>query len=262
MRIYSLVRVCSLVFSLPALAGSVAAQEPSGITIAAITEASASGVTGSRTLEVNGLVFNGDRVNTDDGGQAQIRFRDDTRLVVGPNSSLIIDSFVFNPDNSVRRVSMEAVKGTFRFFSGNGPKQAYGIRTPSSILGIRGTRFDFYVASDGRMDLVSYEGEVNVCDLTGKCVVLSGGCALVSTFPGGGMRQVPADTPERKARLSANFPYAVSQVSLRSDFKADVSACGLNTQSTTAAAAAAGALVPAIGGLVDEIGGVEQPVSP
>ena len=264
MPIYSLVRACSLVFSLSALAGSVAAQEPSGITTAVITEASASGVTGSRTLELNGLVFNGDRVDTDDGGQAQIRFRDDTRLVVGPNSSLIIDSFVFNPDNSVQKVSMEAVKGTFRFFSGIGPKQAYGIRTPSSTIGIRGTLFDFYVASDGRMDLVSYEGEVDVCDLTGKCVVLSGGCALVSTSPGGGIRQVPGDTPERKARLSANFPYAVSQVSLRSDFQTDVSACGLgNTQSQqAAAAAAAAALAPTIGGLADEIDDEEKPVSP
>jgi hypothetical protein len=62
--------------------------------------------------------------------------------------------------------------------------------------------------------------------------------------------------------LSADFPYAVSQVSLRSDFKTDVSACGLGTQSTTAAAAAAGALVPTIGGLADEIIGEETPVSP
>ena len=193
-------------------------------------------------------------------------FRDDTRLVVGPNSSLIIDSFVFNPDNSVRKVSMEAVKGTFRFFSGIGPKQAYGIRTPSSTIGIRGTHFDFYVASNGGMDLVSYEGEVDVCDLTGKCVVLSGGCALVSTFPGGGIQQVPGDTPERKARLSANFPYAVSQVSLRSDFQTDVSACGLgNTQSQQAAAAAAAAALAATIGIADEIADEdddEQPVSP
>ena len=130
MPIYSLVRACSLVFSLPAMAGSVAAQEPSGITTAVITEASASGVTGSRTLEVNGLVFNGDRVDTDDGGQAQIRFRDDTRLVVGPNSSLIIDSFVFNPDNSVQKVSMEAVKGTFRFFRASAQSRPTGSAHP------------------------------------------------------------------------------------------------------------------------------------
>ncbi|HEX9904779.1 MAG TPA: FecR domain-containing protein [Propylenella sp.] len=89
-------------------------------------------------MELEGAVFMGDEIVAGSKGLAQIRFIDDTRLVIGPNSRLKIDTFVFNPDNTAQRVTINALKGTFRFISGRSPPSAYSIRTPTSTIGIRG----------------------------------------------------------------------------------------------------------------------------
>ena len=83
-------------------------------------------------------IFSGDRITTDEIGNAQIKFRDDTKLVVGPNSTLVIDAFVFNKDDTARQVSISALKGAFRFISGKSPKDVYRITTPTATIGVRG----------------------------------------------------------------------------------------------------------------------------
>jgi len=132
------------------------ARDASGEAVAVVQSARAAGPGGSRTLQVQSPVFSGDVVNTGPVGEAQILFRDKTRLVVAPNSSLKIDRFVFNPERTVQDVTITATKGAFRFFSGEGPKEAYAIRTPSMTIGIRGTVFDVVVLPNGASLLASY----------------------------------------------------------------------------------------------------------
>ena len=112
--------------------------EPSGIVIAVVQQSEADGDTGRRVLMQEAAVFSGDRIITGPSGEAQVKFRDDTKLVVGPNSQMIIDAFVFTDDDTARQISINAVKGAFRFISGNSPKDAYTINTPTSTIGIRG----------------------------------------------------------------------------------------------------------------------------
>ena len=69
-----------------------------------VPAAAASGTSGRRVLEVKGPVFMGDRVQTGASGEAQIEFRDNTRLVVGPNSLMTIDAFVFNENNTAKKM--------------------------------------------------------------------------------------------------------------------------------------------------------------
>ena len=122
-----------------AVAGQSFAQTPSGVAVAVVQSTSAKGPGGLRILLPQKPVFSGDRINTGAVGEAQIRFRDGTRLVVGPNSSLVIDRFVYSEDKTTRKVGINFVKGAFRFISGNSGKQAYALRTPSGTLGVRGT---------------------------------------------------------------------------------------------------------------------------
>ncbi len=123
----------AIAFSAPA-----AALQPSGHAIRVNPAVNATGPGGERLIELEGAVFMGDVIVASPNGLAQIKFIDDTRLVIGPNSRLTIDTFVFNPDNTARKVTMTALKGTFRFISGTSPPGAYTIRTPSSTIGIRG----------------------------------------------------------------------------------------------------------------------------
>ena len=118
--------------------GSADAQTPSGRVVKVNPLINATGPGGERLIELEGAVFMGDEIVAGPVGLAQIKFIDDTRLVVGPNSRLTIDKFVFNPDNTAQEVSINMIKGTFRFISGRSRDEAYTLRTPTMTAGIRG----------------------------------------------------------------------------------------------------------------------------
>jgi len=126
-----LAMACGLV-AMPARA------QPSGIVIAVVQSSEAEGETGRRMLNPEAPVFSGDQIITGPVGEAQVRFRDNTRLVVGPNSMMVIDAFVFTNDETARQISINAVRGAFRFITGNSPKDAYRISTPTATIGVRG----------------------------------------------------------------------------------------------------------------------------
>jgi hypothetical protein len=121
------------------------AQQPSGTTVGVTPAAASEGVAGQRVLKVYDPIYMGDRVNTDGRGEVQIRFRDNTRIVIGPNSLMTIDRFVFNPDNTAKDVALTYVRGAFRFIGGTSHKEAYSFRTPAMTIGIRGTAYDLFV---------------------------------------------------------------------------------------------------------------------
>src|SRR5262245_46599985 len=114
----------SIAFAL--LAGAAAihpwasrADSPSGTAIAVLQSAEASGAaSGRRVLMLQGPVYMGDRIKTGAVGEAQLQFRDNTKLVVGPGSQLVIDKFVFNSESTAKSVSINAVRGAFRFITG------------------------------------------------------------------------------------------------------------------------------------------------
>jgi hypothetical protein len=134
------------------------AVEPSGTAVAVLQSAEAVGsASGRRVLAVQAPVFMGDRIITGPAGEAQLRFRDETRLVVGANAQLLVDAFVFKSDNTAKDVSINAVRGAFRFITGGSAKQAYSIHTPTATIGVQGTQFDFSVAGNGQTSFVLYE---------------------------------------------------------------------------------------------------------
>jgi hypothetical protein len=67
------------------VAGSSAAEV--GKAVAVIQQAEASGEAGERVLTVSAPVYMGDLITSGAIGEAQLLFVDETRLVVGPNSS-------------------------------------------------------------------------------------------------------------------------------------------------------------------------------
>jgi hypothetical protein len=119
-------------------AGSVTVAQPSGVVLAVVQQSEADGTTGRRILLTEAPVYSGDKIITGPTGEAQVKFRDETKLVVGPNSTMIIDAFVFNDQNTARQISINAVKGAFRFITGKSPKDVYSITTPTATIGVRG----------------------------------------------------------------------------------------------------------------------------
>ncbi len=219
----SLGRIPILLAALVAVATPAAALEPSGVAIKIDRTVDASGPAARRVLEVQGAVFMGDVLVSNPSGLAQIRFIDDTRIVVGPSTRLTIDRFVFNPDNTAKEVSINLLKGSLRFISGKSPSRVYSVRTPTIAVGVRGTVFDVN-ARGPDSSVVFLEGSGEICDVAGFCVQITDDCRMFVGPRGGGFYN-PAGI-ERRQRLSVFFPFVVSQSRLDPAFRTNIRGCG------------------------------------
>ncbi len=116
------------------------------------TVARVSEVTGAATIERGPqalAVATGTRLRIEDtirtgaDGSIGIIFDDETALSLGPDSSLAIQSYVFNPAASEFSFVVRLFKGTAAYVSGLIAKLSPGSTefiTPSASIGIRGTR--------------------------------------------------------------------------------------------------------------------------
>ncbi len=110
-------------------------------------------VTGSASLEREGKkvpvkvgmpVRQSDTLVTGADGAVGITFTDNSLFSVGPNSTLVIDRYAFDSTTHRGEFDTSLRKGTLAVVSGKIVKQspdAMRVRTPSSIMGVRGTEF-------------------------------------------------------------------------------------------------------------------------
>lgn len=204
---------------------------PSGTAVAVVQATSASGPGGSRTLAPAKPVFSGDRINTGGSGEAQIVFADDTRLVVGPNSSIVIDKYVYDPGGSRSQVSMQLARGAFRFISGRGSKRSFQIATPTATLGVRGTAFDVGVGGRVGTGVAVFDGSVRICSRrTGECTIVNRGCNIAVITPDGRVG-TPSNQADKAALIRAAFPLIGRQDRYRGDFRVDTRGCGRSSLS-------------------------------
>ena len=86
----------------------------------------------------------GDVIVTGRDGSAGITFIDDSLLSIGPDSALSVDRFAFDPTTHAGRFETSLRQGTLAAVSGKITKQSpdgMKVRTPTTILGVRGTEF-------------------------------------------------------------------------------------------------------------------------
>ena len=124
---------------------------------------------------VQSPVHRDERIRTSNTGLGQFVFRDGTKLAVGWGSTVVVDKFIYDDSNMVKRLTIKAAKGTFRWISGNSTSSAYQILTPAGTIGVRGTAFDFYVGANGTTAVVLLNGSVRFCG-GGGCVQLKRRC--------------------------------------------------------------------------------------
>jgi hypothetical protein len=85
-----------------------------------------------------------DVVRTGAAGSVGITMADNSLLSAGPNSILSLDRFDFDPTSNQGRFDAQLQKGSLAVISGRIARQspeAMTVRTPSTILGVRGTEF-------------------------------------------------------------------------------------------------------------------------
>ena len=85
-----------------------------------------------------------DTVRTGNDASVGITMDDDSLLSAGPNTVLVLDRYAFDPTTNQGRLDAALNKGTLSVISGRIAKQspdAMTVRTPTAILGVRGTTF-------------------------------------------------------------------------------------------------------------------------
>lgn len=185
-----------------------------------------------RILQVGADVSVGELIVTGPSGQVQIVFDDNTRLVVGPRSSLLIETYLMAGNNTAQKLAIEALGGSFRFITGNSPKPAYSINTPTAAIAVRGTEFDLIV-EPGTTKVMLYDGALQICNPGADCEDVTRRCEVAISRPdevGLYVRNDPQRLP-----LSLEFRYARFQAPLLPEFR--VSAAALCTEASVAGGA-------------------------
>lgn len=217
----------TLALAAVAAASPAAAIEASGHAVAVLRNTAANGPGGDRALKADGPIFTGDVIKTDRRGTAQILFADNTKMVVGPNSQLTIDSFVFSGPSKASTFAIGALRGSFRFITGASAKNAYSIETPNATIGVRGTRFDGHVAKDGTTTIAMWHGSVRICDKATPrrhCTELTGTCSVIQLDRKDRFNRVN-NIYERTALLDRTVPFAFRQARLKREFRVASRGC-------------------------------------
>jgi hypothetical protein len=160
-----------------------------------------------RVLRVGIDVQANEAITTKAGDRAHLVFLDGTSLTVGPDASVVIDKFVYDPQTKTGDLAITASKGVFRLVGGKISKtNAIVVNTPSDTIGIRGgiamldvnqakTRsififgFSMTVGANGRIETITRPGtEVTTSfgGLPGRPALLTRGqlTALLILFEG------------------------------------------------------------------------------
>lgn len=197
-----------------------AAADPMGKVVAVDGRPTASDSSGARPLAAGSDIFEGDTV-TVGSGNAQIELDDGTKLVVGPSSRLLMQSYLRRNQTSAKKVSVKALRGTFRVITGNSPKAAYNITTSNATIGIRGTGFDFNASN--KTVLAVMEGAVRMRGNNGQSVNTESGCGVAEAGNGGIVAQELDGDP--KSDALSQLPYVIDQSPLNTAFHLPTDNC-------------------------------------
>ncbi|HBT42692.1 MAG TPA: hypothetical protein DEB21_11915, partial [Rhodospirillaceae bacterium] len=133
----------------------------------------------------DGVVMHETLETVSDGG-LQVSLIDDTTLTLGGAASLVVDEMVYDPVTKNGNSVLKLATGTFLYVSGSMNKKGIKIVTPSSTIGVRGTKLLIKIAADGATSVGVIEGAADVQSLVdGSVVSIKPGDSAVAPATGG-----------------------------------------------------------------------------
>jgi len=131
-------------------------------------------------LKTNSAIHENDEISSAKEARVEITFVDNTKLIIGENSTLLIDQFLYDPKKSIGRILLDAAQGPFRFISGGIGKmkdKRAEVKTSSAVIGIRGT--DFWGGpSAGVYGIFLIEGIIVVRNAEGGRILTASGTGV------------------------------------------------------------------------------------
>ncbi|MEL7465728.1 MAG: hypothetical protein AAFN79_16790 [Pseudomonadota bacterium] len=141
----------------------------------------------TRSLLIGDRLIQNERLVSSPDGSGQMIFLDQTTLTVSPNSEIILDEYVYDPDADSGQLGLTVTRGVLRMVGGRITKSnAAVINTPSATIGIRGGIGLVAVAPNGDVQVMHVAGETTTVDANGETLTISrsNGFATVSQGEG------------------------------------------------------------------------------
>lgn len=156
-----------------------------------------------RDLVEQDAVVADELLETVEYGALHVRLADNTDFRLGSASSAVLDSFVYNPSANTGEILINVGKGVFRYVSGDMDlgTEAFQIRTPDALIGVRGTDLLVFVGLFGTV--------VQVIVGAAEVALLDGSSSATATpqnnvgagGPSGGLRS-GVEAPDADAGVS------------------------------------------------------------
>ena len=145
-------RILLTLLLLALLSGPVVAQDQdsTGMVVASRGEVIALATGGSRLLKQGDFIYVSDEIITSNRSFAVLQFEDGAKVTVRPDSTLIIESYIYNGDGG-DEATLSLVEGGLRVITGAMAKtnpETYKVRTPVALMGVRGTEFSVQRCGD------------------------------------------------------------------------------------------------------------------
>ncbi|MBI4678651.1 MAG: FecR domain-containing protein [Elusimicrobia bacterium] len=145
-------------------------------------------------------LFLNEKVTTDPKGHMQIMLKDETTFTLGPNASMVLDEFVYDPATGAGEVTASVTKGAFRFVTGRisaKDPSKMKVKFPTGTIGIRGTIVAGMVNEDGSTTVVLLGpgSNNNAGERSGAFDLGNDGGSVEVTQPGFGSTMSSEETP-------------------------------------------------------------------
>ena len=138
----------ALLFGLLATAAATSsawAQTNIGVTGSVVNSVRSTIGNATKDLKVGDQVVQNETIETASKSRTQILLVDESNLTIGPDAVFVLDELAFDPDPKKSNVAVTMTQGVFRFVSGNLPHESYILKTPTAVIGVRGTVLDIIV---------------------------------------------------------------------------------------------------------------------
>ncbi|MFZ4479069.1 MAG: FecR family protein [Rhodoferax sp.] len=123
---------------------SQAQTEPVGYVKTVVGEAWVSTAEQRIKAQPGTAVMLGSRLRTGPDAAMGVTFKDNTVMSIGPDTELTVDEYLYAPAQDQLKLSARLIKGTLNYISGVIARlkpDAVSVKTPTGIIGVRGTQF-------------------------------------------------------------------------------------------------------------------------
>lgn len=126
-------------------------------------------------LTVGARIIHKERIHTTPTGTLQLAFLDKSTLSIAPNTNIVINEFVYDPDSGKGHMLTSLTQGVLRFVGGAlSHAGEASIATPAAAIGIRG----------GTVTIVIDQHGVHVIDQFGIVTIHNGAGTTILSRPG------------------------------------------------------------------------------